>query len=162
MNLRKHQHELNQVIDRMISGKSQAREIILSRFMELALCRAVPDLTLGTIKPSRLLNLYTRLQKEVDRDLARLPRPSWTDIRHIERRIMEFGKTTGWLNKQRHVGTLLSFCAEMLENSRYAHNPRILETINDIIEHLENGGDLKTICCWAGSVACEKWMEVTK
>jgi len=80
-----------------------------TRFMELALCRAVPDLCLGTLKPSRLGNLYKRLQKEVDKDLARLPRPSQADIRQICRKIEKFGLATGWLGETRHVGTLLSF-----------------------------------------------------
>lgn len=130
------------------------------RLTELALVRAVPDLTLGTLKPSRLRNLYARLQREVDKDLAKIPRVSQHEIRGIGRRIEKFGRATGWLGEQRHVGTLLSFCAEMLENSTFSHNPRILETINFIIEHLENKGDLKTACCWAGSVAAERWREV--
>ena len=133
-----------------------------TKFMELALCRAVPDLTAGTPKQSRLANLYNRLQKEVDKDLARLHPPSGAAIRQVERQIIEFGRVTGWLNKQRHIGTLLSFCAEMLENSKQRHNPKILETISLIIDHLEAGGELKTACCWAGSVAAEKWAEVTK
>lgn len=132
------------------------------RMMELALVRAVPDLVIGDMKPSRLKGLYGRLQREVDRDLARLPRPSQSEIRQIACRVNEFGKATGWLGQQRHVSTLLSFCAEMNENSRFDHNPRILETINDIIAHLESGKDLPAASCWAGSVAAEKWKEVVK
>lgn len=133
-----------------------------TRLTELALVRAVPDLTLGTLPPSRLGGLYARLQKEVDKDLSRMPKVSQQEIREIGKRIEKFGLATGWLGEERHVGTLLSFCAEMIESSQYNHNPRILETINLIIEHLENAGDLKTVCCWAGSVAAEKWQEVVR
>lgn len=127
------------------------------RMTELALVRAIPDLTLGTLPPSRLKNLYARLQKEVDKDLAKISRPSQSEIYQIANRVNKFGKDTGWLGQERHVGTLLSFCAELIESSTFPHNPRILETINLIIEHLENAGDLKMVCCWAGSVAVDKW-----
>ncbi|NCC53852.1 MAG: hypothetical protein EOM20_21970 [Spartobacteria bacterium] len=130
------------------------------RMMELALVRAIPDLTIGELKPSRLKGLYERLQREVDQDLARLPRPSQSEIYRIADRVNEFGRATGWLGQQRHVSTLLSFCAEMIENSRFNHNPKILETINDIIAHLESGKDLPAATFWAGSLAAEKWREL--
>ncbi len=130
------------------------------RMMELALVRAIPELTVGKLKHSRLNGLYTRLQKEVDKDLARLPRPTKSEIYRIADRVNGFGKDTGWLGQQRHVSTLLSFCAEMIESSRFPHNPRIIATINEIIAHLEQAGDLPAASCWAGSVAAEKWQKV--
>jgi hypothetical protein len=30
------------------------------------------------------------------------------------------------------------------------------------VEHMEAKGDLKTSCCWAGSVAADKWMDIKK
>jgi len=130
------------------------------RLTELALVRAIPGMIKGELKPSRMLGLYKRLIKVVDKELARLPRPTDAEIVKIGKRIERFGEETGWLNNEKHIGTLLSFCADMLERSDYNHNPRILETINDVIEHLENGGDLKQICCWAGSVAADKWESI--
>jgi hypothetical protein len=132
------------------------------RLMELALVRAVPDQHIEHMRPCRLRGLYERLIKAVDRDLARMPRPTDADIIKIGRRIERFGMDTGWLNETRHTGTLMSFCADMIERSTFDHNPRILETINEIILHMENGGDLKTSCCWAGSVAADKWMDIKK
>jgi len=132
------------------------------RLMELALVRAVPDQHAPHMKPCRLRGLYERLIRDVDRDLAKLPRPTDAEIRKIGRRIERFGMDTGWLGQERHTGTILSFCAEMLETSPYPHNPGILKTVNEIILHMENIGDLKTACCWAGSVAAEKWYEGVK
>ena len=135
---------------------------ISERFLELALVRAIPDLTIGKPKPSRMKGLYARLQKEVDRDLSRLFPPTRAHILEAAFRINAFALATGWLNQQRHVGTLLSFCADLLEKSESDHNPKILETIALIVDHLEAGGDLPGACCWAGSVAMEKWREVTR
>ena len=132
-----------------------------TRLMELALVRAVPDQHVNGMKPCRLRGLYQRLVKEVDKDLVKQPRPSDSDIRQIAKKIERFGEETGWLNENRHVGTIFSFCADMLERSVFPHNPRILETVNLIVEHLENGGDLKTACCWAGTIAAEKWSILT-
>ena len=127
------------------------------RITELALVRAIPDQHMDKMRNSRLKGLYKKLLREVDRDISMLPRPSDADMRKIGRRIERFGMDTGWLGETRHTGTLLSFCADMVERSTFKHNPRILETINLIIEHFENVGDLKTACCWAGSIAADKW-----
>jgi len=107
--------------------------------------------------PSKLRGLYKQLIKAIDKDIVKLPRPSESDIQQIARHIERFGLDTGWLHESKHVGTMFSFCADMLERSSYQHNPKILRTINRIIEHLENIGDLKTACCWAGSIAADKW-----
>jgi len=132
------------------------------RLMELALVRAVPDQHIEHMRPCRLRGLYERLIKAVDRDLARMPRPTDADIIKIGRRIERFGMDTGWLDQERHTGTLMSFCCDMIERSTFNHNPRILETINEIIQHMEAKGDLKTACCWAGRVAADKWMDIKK
>ena len=129
----------------------------LRHITELALIRAIHDLTIGDLKPSRKKSLFIKLQKEVDKDLAKLPKPSEDDIDKIWETVEVFGKKTGWLNQARHIGTLFSFCLEMIENSTFRFNPKISETINEIIEHLENGNDFKYQSCWAGSVAAKKW-----
>jgi hypothetical protein len=131
------------------------------RLTELALIRAIPGMIKGNLKPSRTKNLYERLIKEVDKDLASLPRPTDSEIFEIGKRIEKFGQITGWLNNEKHIGTLLSFCADMLERSNYKHNPKILNILNELIEHLENAGDLKTVCCWAGGIAADKWKRLS-
>ena len=129
----------------------------LRHISELALIRAIPDLTIGDLKPSRKKGLFLRLQREVEKDLALLPIPSQYDLDSIWDNIELFGKKTGWLNETRHVGTLFSFCLEIIENSEFKFRPSITETINDIVSHLEDGKNFFMPSCWAGSSAYEKW-----
>ena len=124
---------------------------------ELALIRAIPDLTIGTLKPSKTLGLFKRLQKNVDKDLRLLPVPTESDKDRIWERVQEFGQVTGWLGQKKHTGTLVSFCIEIIETSALRFNPGILKTLNEIIEHFERGKDLKVQSCWAGAMAAEKW-----
>jgi len=124
---------------------------------ELALIRSIPDMTIGELPPCRLKGLYVRLQKWVDKDLHQLPRISNEDLEAIEKIMDQFGEDTGWFGKQKHVGTLLSFCATMIESSEFKFHPRIMETITDIIDHLEAGKDLYFQSFWGGGIAFEKW-----
>ena len=124
---------------------------------ELALIRAIPDLTMGDLKPCRKRALFIRLQKAVDRDLRKFPHVSQDELDQIWAKVEQFGKLTGWLNQTRHVGTLFSFCLAIMENSEFEFNPAIRETINDIIKHLEAGRDFPFQSCWSGDLAYSKW-----
>ena len=128
---------------------------------ELTLIRATYNFS-GPIKPSRKKGLFEKLQKFVDKDLEKLTRIPDAEVRKAEAAIREFGNQTGWLDNPKHVGTLLSFCACIIEESEFVFNPKILETINEIITHFEDRGDLKTQSCWAGSLAAEKWENLFK
>lgn len=123
---------------------------------ELALIYSVPTIT-NAAEKSRLCNLLKRLQKYAQKDLNKKPFLTNMELSKIIEKIQSWGNETGWLNDKKHVGTLLSFCADMIENSKFKFHPRILETINDIIAHLEAGGDFKYQSCWAGSLAAERW-----
>ncbi len=129
----------------------------LRHLTELALIRAIPDLTLGSLKPARKKALFLRLQDAVDKDLRLFPRASKQDLDRVWESVEKFGKMTGWLNHTRHVGTLLSFCLGIIEKSSFKFNEKIPKTINYIISHLEAGNDFKFQSCWAGSMAAEKW-----
>ena len=127
------------------------------RLMELALVLSVPDQNIDSMRPSRLRGKYMQLRDVIYKDLLKTVNPAPADIDKIWKKIDRFGRETGWLHETRHVGTIFSLCAEMLENSKHPHNPRILEIVNEVIEHLEAGGHLKTACCWAGGRAAEIW-----
>ncbi len=127
---------------------------------ELALIRAIPDLTIGELKPSRIKGLFLRLQKYVDKDLQRLPCPSQKDLDGIWDIVETFGHQTGWLQQKKHTGTLISFCLGIVETSGFDFNAGIVKTLNDLINHFENGNDLKVQSCWAGSLAAEKWEDL--
>jgi len=127
------------------------------KLSELALIRSIPDMTIGTLKPSRKKGLFLRMQKAVDKDIRDLPKPSDDDLSKIWETIEEFGRQTGWLNQTRHIGTLFSFCLEIIERSEFEFNPDIVSIINDIINHLEDGKDFLYQSCWAGGLAAKKW-----
>ena len=134
----------------------------MKRTAELALIRSVPDLTLGTLPPSRLKGLFERLQKHVDKDLRRRPRITEDELAVLRVKLDEFSQATGWNRNPKHIGTLLSFCLEIIERSEFKFNQGITEVINQIIAHLEDGKDFHYPSCWGGEVAYNKWEDIWK
>ena len=127
---------------------------------ELALIRAVPELTLGKLKPCRTRGLFNNLQKAVDKDLAYLPKLNQEGVDELESLIKGFLTDIGWMGKQKHTGTHLSFCAGIIENSQFKFNRRITESITNLVCHLEKGNDFKYNSCVSGENAAEKWNEL--
>ncbi len=127
------------------------------RYVELAYIRAVPDMLHGTLKNGRLKNLYRKLQIACDNEFRRLPELNNVELEQVKGLLLQFSAATGWERKPRHISTLLSFCADMLERSQYDHSPKILKTLTDIIDYYARKEDFRPICCWAGSVAADKW-----
>ncbi|GAG02716.1 unnamed protein product, partial [marine sediment metagenome] len=82
------------------------------------------------------------------------------DLADIIDAITQWGEETGWLNDIKHSATLLSFCADMIESSPFQFSPKILQIVNDLIDHLEKGGELKALSCYGGSVAADKWRQL--
>ena len=85
------------------------------------------------MKPSRTKSLFSRLQKAVDMDLRKIKNPDKKDIDRCGIIIEKFGEKTGWLHKQKHTGTLVSFCLGVVERSDFNFNSKITGTLNDII-----------------------------
>lgn len=128
---------------------------------ELALIYSIPYLS-GNMKPCRTKGLFDALQKWAAHDLGNIPKLTNPELDRILARILTWGKETGWLNNKKHNATTLSFCADIIEKSEFDFHPRIIETINDLIAHFENGNDLKIQNCWTGSLAAEKWEKLFK
>lgn len=93
-----------------LNRPSPTKEYNIRHLTELSLIRAIPDLSMGDLKPCRKRALFIRLQKAVDKDLRKFPHVSQEELDQIWSKVEEFGKLTGWLNQTRHVGTLFSFC----------------------------------------------------
>ena len=124
---------------------------------ELALIRAIPELALDDdLKPGRLQSLYARLIKITNKELHKLVTDD-NDIRQAKKIVFEFFQVTGWAEQQRHMVTLLSFAVDMVEQSDFKYSPRIIETLTDIVNYMEQKEAVKGICCWAGGLATEKW-----
>lgn len=123
---------------------------------ELALIHAVPMLS-DAHEKSRLSGLQNTLQRLAAKELGKIRYITDQEMEKIIAHVTEWGKQTGWLNTQKHVGTLFSFCLEIIEKSNFKFNPKIIVIINEIIKHLENGKDFPFQSCWAGSIAAAKW-----
>jgi len=123
---------------------------------ELSLIYAVPILSQAHEK-SRLSGLQRTLQRIAWKELSKPPELTDDERDAIIEHITEWGKTTGWLDNKKHIGTMLSFIAGMIENSKFKYNPRILETVNELIAHLEAGNNFRITSCWSGKLASEKW-----
>ena len=123
---------------------------------ELSLIYAVPMLSNANEK-SRLSGLQRTLQRIAAKELGKLPHITDYERDQMIKHITEWGKLTGWLDSAKHTGTLLSFIAGIIEGSQFKYNPRLLETINELIAHLEAGKDFKITSCWSGNLALERW-----
>jgi len=132
---------------------------ILRHTAELTLIYAVPLVT-GASENSRLSGLQRKLQKIVVDSLAKLP----TLEREDELKVIDFmeawGKDTGWLNSQKHLGTLVSFCVAMMEQSEFTYNPKIYTTLTEIIDHLIKGKQFYPLSINAGEIAALKWLKL--
>jgi len=126
---------------------------------ELSLIYAVPILSQAHEK-SRLSGLQRTLQRIAWKELSKPPELTDDERDAIIEHITEWGKTTGWLDNKKHIGTMLSFIAGIIEGSQFKYSPRLLETINELIAHLEAGKDFKITSCWSGSLAADRWAEM--
>jgi hypothetical protein len=126
------------------------------KMAELTLIFAVPIIS-DAHEKSRLAGLQRKLQDLSAKELGKLHQMTHTERLDIIEHIEDWGNQTGWLNNKKSIGTLLSFIAELIEKSQFEYNPKILQTVNELIAHLENGKEFKIQSCWAGSLAAERW-----
>jgi hypothetical protein len=114
----------------------------------------------GKTQKGRLKNLLWRLVEATDAEIARMPKMTKKDRAQISESLLRFGTSSGWELKPKALSTHLSFFAGNLENAHYQFNPKILVTINQIIEHMEQADRVHVASCWAGGLACGRWREV--
>lgn len=129
---------------------------------ELAMVRSIFDLIKGDIRPGRLQNKYLSLQKEVDKSLQNIKIDQKTELPVIGKALELFADKTGWNNKKRSVGTVLSFTMGMIEESENRFNDKLLDLLNDIFEYHERKVPFPALCYSAGVIANEKWSNVKR
>ena len=108
------------------------------KLAELTLVFGMPIFTNAT-ENSRLAGLQRKLQKIVLPDLASIPKMTNDEIRVMDTLIEDWLKAIGWWKNPQHVASMTSFCMDMIEGSPIKYNPRIMETLELIAEHLEAG-----------------------
>ena len=102
----------------------------------------------------------SQLQAAVDIDLGKLATSlSPTDLMEIKLVLNRFEKISKF-GKQKHIGTIVSFCLALIENSDEEFNSKIVETLNSICDYYERVGDLHVASMWSGDLASERWMSI--
>lgn len=134
--------------------KAQKRKLA-----ELSLIYGVPIVTQAK-ENSRLAGLQRKLQKLIMPDLMTLPTMGEKEAAYIDEHVEGWLKEIGWWANPQHVGSLISFCLDMIENSPFNYNPRIEETLQKIAEHLENGKELDDHSIQAGCEIADKWQKI--
>jgi hypothetical protein len=125
----------------------------LSLIQGLALCRGKCDPILH--------DHYKALVNETARELRKLPGLTRAQVDRGIRITQQFEKATGWNGKPRHMMSLISFCCEMIEHSRFRYPRSLLHAIWEIVDWYEQHDGLKVLCFTAGEVAYQKWLKVT-
>lgn len=107
------------------------------KLAELSLIYGIPIIT-NAKENSKLAGLQRKLQKLVMPDLLCLPEVNDEDVEFIDNQIENWFKKIGWWKNPQHVSTLISFAMDVIEESSFRYNPRIIETLETIAEHLDN------------------------
>lgn len=110
------------------------------KLAELALIFGIPIIT-GAKEASRLAGLQRKLQKLVLPDLGQIPGVTNKDIVFIDNQVEAWFKKVGWWRNPQQVSTLISFAMDVIEESPFKYNPRIIKTLEDIAVHLDNKGE---------------------
>lgn len=127
---------------------------------ELSLLYAIP-ITSKAKRHSRLENLQLRIQKIADKSM----RPKLNTMRHDHNQMLvnavaAWGKLTGWQGKNKDIGTIACFCAQMIDDSPCKFDREIVLLLGDIIDHLDAAKKFYPLSVYAGQVASDKWQTI--
>lgn len=131
------------------------------KLTELSLIYGIPIITQAK-ENSRLAGLQRKLQKLVMPDLLTISDLDEEEATIVDTHIEDWLKKIGWWKNQTHVGSLISFCLDMIEHSPFRYNPMIEKTLCKIAEHLENGKELHQQSMIEGKNIAESWQKIYK
>lgn len=131
----------------------------LEHAAELAFIRSIYDILSTDLKPGRLQGRFVTLQKEVDQQLSLLF-VNDEELEVLKDVLDNFAELTGWADKSRSVGTILSFVMQMIEDSDNEFPPKILTILNEIVDYFERVRPFSALCYTAGTIASNKWQKV--
>ena len=129
------------------------------KLAELSLIYGVPIVTQAR-ENSRLAGLQRKLQKLIMPDLMTLPNMGTEEAAYVDEHIEGWLKKIGWWGNAAHLGSLVSFCLDMLENSPFTYNPEIMKTLLLLAKHLEAGKKLSYEAIQAGTVIADSWQKI--
>lgn len=134
--------------------KSEKRKLA-----ELSLIYSVPIVTQAR-ENSRLAGLQRKLQKLIMPDLMTLPNMGTEEAAYVDEHIEGWLKKIGWWGNAAHLGSLVSFCLDMLENSPFTYNPEIMKTLLLLAKHLEAGKKLSYEAIQEGTIIADSWQKI--
>lgn len=145
-----------------VGGIGSYMNSYIAKLSELTLIYAVGGLYIQDTPSGRLRNLYQRLINSADKELSKFPKATDRDREQAAALIQKWGESIGWLGKEKHVCTAISFCLGVIENSEFDYSPRITETMNEIIDYFERVNKLPAPSPWSGEMAAMKWDEIVR
>ena len=74
--------------------------------------------------------------------------------------LKQFEIESGWKGKGRHIATLASFGLDIIERSEFNFDPKIQETLINIVDHFDRAGNVPGPSFWSGGLAAEKWIKL--
>jgi hypothetical protein len=138
--------------------KNPLREQQERKVAELALMFAIPVIT-NAVGNSRLDGLQRKLQTAAIDRLRRARSMNNDVLVGAIDKIRDWGNNSGWSAASNHHDALISFCLVIIDESPIDYGPKITKILNDISDHLENGGVLMTKAMLGGEEAAENWAE---
>jgi len=127
----------------------------------LGLIRGIADQALDNgLPPGRERGKYEQLRKTVDKGFRHIVPLSQEQETRATQNVKEFGRRTGWENKNRHHGTVLSMLLGALDEYPGVFSDRIEEIMAELVEHLENKKRFAQPCFWAGANAAGVLTEI--
>lgn len=132
------------------------------KLRELALIGGIPGMVcqFQTVKKGRFKNRLDRLLAVTVEALNKMSRPSLLDLANADADFDRFLQATGWKTDGRHVVTLISFAADMLDRTDSDMPAELGEILADLLDYFTRVKKDPPPCYWAGARAAEKWEQV--
>ena len=131
----------------------------LKKTTEIALIYAMTNFTETPLK-GRLEGMANRLRELTYKEIEKLPHFDNDELAQAEKVLKQFEVESGWKGKGRHIATLASFGLDIIEHSEFTFDPKIQETLINIVDHFDRAGNVPSPCFWSGAVAAEKWVKI--
>jgi len=133
---------------------------------ELALIFSLPIVT-EAYDNSRLAGLQRKLQRQIFPIMDNLGNSDTPAKVHREKAVATklihaWHKEVCWEGKEQLVTTIVSLLALMVEQSTCKYDPKILNTLNSILNHIEKGETLNSDLCDEGLRAAIIWNNIIK
>lgn len=136
------------------------------KLAELSLIFGLPNILKSKTKvssKSQMQTLQKKLQKLIMTELVPVSqRISKEEIQEVDDQLDDWLKAHGLWERPQNKVALISFYLDMVENSPFTYNPRIMKTLNRMAEHLENSKKTKYSDFVFATKIAESWQEISR